>query len=137
MLLDFFRRTESAQVPEQKASATGPVVAWQTSGRVAWSPRDTVSLTRTGFAGNPVGYRSVKLIAESAAALPLVLQDGAQRYESHPVLSLLAAPNPAQGRAELFEALYGQMLLSGMAMSRPWAAQARPRWSCMCCARTG
>jgi HK97 family phage portal protein len=113
MLLDFFRRNEIAQVPEQKASATGPVVAWQTSGRVAWSPRDTVSLTRTGFAGNPVGYRSVKLIAESAAALPLVLQDGTQRYESHPILSLLAAPNPAQGRAELFEALFGQLMLSG------------------------
>ncbi len=113
MLLDFFRRNEIAQAPEQKASATGPIVAWQTSGRVAWSPRDTVSLTRTGFAGNPVGYRSVKLIAESAAALPLLLQDGTQRYESHPILSLLAAPNPAQGRAELFEALFGQLLLSG------------------------
>ncbi len=45
------------------------------AGRVAWSPRDTVSLTRTGFQGNPIGFRAVKLIAEAAAALPLVLQD--------------------------------------------------------------
>ncbi len=100
MLLDFFRRTESAQVPEQKASATGPVVAWQTSGRVAWSPRDTVSLTRTGFAGNPVGYRSVKLIAESAAALPLVLQDGRNAMKaSGSVASGGAEPGTGAGRA--------------------------------------
>ena len=112
MVFDFFRK-DMRDTPEKKASAVGPVVAWHSAGRVAWSPRDTASLTRSGFSGNPVGYRSVKLIAESAAALPLVLQDGAERFESHPVLSLLASPNPVQGRAELLEALYGQLLLSG------------------------
>jgi len=74
-----------------------------------------VSLTRTGFSGNPVGFRSVKLIAEAASALPLVLQDSAQRFDSHPLLSLLAGPNAGQGQAELMEALFGQMLLSGNA----------------------
>ena len=108
----FFRREAQAPV-EQKASATGRVVSWGSSGRVAWSPRDTVSLTRTGFTGNPVGFRCVKLIAEAAAALPLVLQDVSCRYEEHPILDLMARPNAAQGRAEFFEALYGQMLLSG------------------------
>ncbi|WP_127111743.1 phage portal protein [Shimia sediminis] len=112
MVFDVFRRPK-AEAPEQKASATGPVVAWHGAGRVAWSPRDTVSLTRSGFTGNPVGYRSVKLIAESAAALPLVLQGEVERYAEHPVLQLLAAPNPVQGRAELMETLYGQLLLSG------------------------
>ncbi len=112
-VFDFFRRGEATPVPEQKASATGPVVSYHSAGRVAWSPRDTVSLTRTGFAGNPVGFRAVKLIAEAAAALPLVLQDANTRYDSHPMLRLVESPNPAQGRAELFEALYGQLLLSG------------------------
>lgn len=112
MVLDFLRRG-AASVPEQKASATGPVIAWQSGGRVAWSPRDTVSLMRTGFSGNPVGFRSVKMIAEAAAALPLVLEDGMRRFETHPLLSLVRRPNPIQGRAELFEALYGQLLLSG------------------------
>jgi len=111
-VIGFFRRGEAA-APEVKASATGKVVAWASSGRVGWSPRDTGSLTRVGFAGNPVGFRAVKMIAEAAAALPVVLQDEARRYDVHPVLALLKAPNPAQGRAELFEALYGQLLLSG------------------------
>ncbi len=112
MMFDFLRRGEA---PEKKASATGPVVSWQGNGRVAWSPRDTVSLTRTGFAGHPVGFRSVKLIAEAAAALPLVLQDAERRYDLHPVLTLIRRPNAAQGRAELLEALFGQLLLTGNA----------------------
>lgn len=115
MVFDFLRRGAAGEAPEAKASAAGPVVAWQTGGRVAWSPRDAVSLTRTGFSGNPVGFRSVKLIAEAAAALPLVLQDQTQRFDVHPILSLMRRPNAAQGRAELMEALFGQLLLSGNA----------------------
>jgi HK97 family phage portal protein len=111
-VFDFLKR-EASPVDETKASATGPVIAYGTAGRVAWSPRDTASLIRAGFIGNPVGFRAVKLIAEAAAALPLVLQDDSRRYDSHPVLDLITMPNPAQGRAELFEALYGQFLLSG------------------------
>lgn len=111
-VINYFRRGAS-EAPEVKASATGKVVAWHSSGRVAWSPRDAASLTRTGFAGNPVGFRAVKMIAEAAAALPLVLQDGRQRFDTHPVLDVVRAPNLAQGRAELFEALFGQILLTG------------------------
>jgi len=113
-MFDFFRPGRKAQdLPEVKASAAGPVIAYGGTGRVAWSPRDTKSLTRTGFAGNPVGFRCVKLIAEAAAALPLILQDECERFETHPLLGLVARPNPAQGRAEFFEALYGQLLLTG------------------------
>ncbi|SIN89099.1 phage portal protein [Vannielia litorea] len=114
MVFDFLKRERGGGgVPEQKASATGPVIAYHGAGRVAWSPRDTVSLTRTGFTGNPVGFRAVKLIAEAAAAVPLICQDMDRRYEVHPVADLMRRPNPAQGRAEFLEALYGQILLSG------------------------
>lgn len=114
MILDFFRQDGAGKAPpEQKASAAGRVMAWPGAGRVAWSPRDVVTLTRTGFSGNPVGFRSVKMIAEAAAALPLVLQDANERFATHPLLELIARPNPAQGRAELFEAFYGQLLLTG------------------------
>ena len=123
MVFDFLRRAPEAglakmvpnMVTEKKASATGRVAAWGSSGRVAWSPRDATSLTKAGFMGNPIGYRSVKLIAEAAAALPLILQDQNTRYDLHPVLDLLRQPNAAQGRAEMFEAIYGYLLLTGNA----------------------
>ncbi|EIE49173.1 portal protein [Salipiger aestuarii] len=129
MVFDFLRgnRNEdaaSATAPEAKASATGPLVAYATAGRVAWTPRDSGSLTRQGFSGNPVGFRAVKLIAEAAAALPLVLQDDCERYAQHPLLSLVTAPNAAQGKAELFEALYGHLLLSGDAYIEAVCAEA-------------
>ena len=110
----FSRPQDGAPVIERKASATGRVAALAAgAGRVAWSARDTGTLTRGGFIGNPVGFRAVRLIAEAAAAVPLICQDRERRYDAHPVLELLRRPNPGQGRAELFEALFGQILLSG------------------------
>lgn len=114
MVFDFLRREASAPT-ETKASATGPVIAYRGSGRVAWSPRDTSSLMRNGFAGNPVGFRSVRLISEAAAAVPLVVQDRARRYDDHPLIRLVERPNHGQSFAELFEGLYAQLLLSGNA----------------------
>ena len=114
MILDLFRKN-APDAPEKKVSASARVAVWGSAGRVAWSPRDTVSLTRNGFQGNPVGFRSVKLIAEAAAALPVICQDARCRYDTHRVLTLLHRPNPAQGRADLLEAVFAQLLLSGNA----------------------
>ena len=65
MVFDFLKRAPEAvpNMVEKKASATGRVVAWGNSGRVAWSPRDAVSLIKTGFLGNPIGFRAVKVIS--------------------------------------------------------------------------
>ncbi|WP_092901497.1 phage portal protein [Rhodobacter sp. 24-YEA-8] len=119
-VFDFLKgRSRVPPVPGQKASATGRVIARSvvtgSGGRVAGGARDAVSLTRAGFQGNPVGFRAVRMIAEAAAALPVICQDCERRYEAHPVLALLARPNGAQGRAELLEAVYGNLLLSGNA----------------------
>lgn len=113
-MLDFLRRGSPA-APSQKASAVGRVLAHASSGRVSWSPREPSSLTRQGFTGNPIGFRAVKLIAETAAALPLVFTEDGHRLETHPLISLLEAPNMASGRVDLFEALFSQLLLFGNA----------------------
>ena len=117
-VFDFLKRqvpAEIAAVPEVKSSAAGSVIAWAGAGRAVWGPRDAVSLTKSGFCGNPVGFRAVRVIAEAAAALPVILQDSRRRYDQHPLIDLLARPNQAQGRAELFEAIYAQVLLTGNA----------------------
>jgi len=127
-MFEFFRKPGA--VPEAKASAVGPLTAGvvgrmaaiQTAAPARWTARDTVSLTRAGFQGNPVGFRVVRLISEAAAALPLVLQDCERRYEQHPLLTLLRRPNPAQGRSEFLEAVYAQLLLSGNAYVEAVAA---------------
>ena len=119
MVFKFLRKaplaSTGAAMPERKASAASRVVAWGNGGRVAWSPRDAVSLARAGYQGNPIGFRAVRLIAEAAAALPMVCQDVERRYEVHPLLDLMKRPNAAQGRAEFLEAVYGYLLLAGNA----------------------
>ena len=76
MVFEFLRRGRGGVegAAEVKASATGRLFAYQGAGRVAWSPRDTASLSRAGFVGNPVGFRAVKLIAE--AGIPVYVIHG-------------------------------------------------------------
>ncbi|MFD2237038.1 phage portal protein [Aureimonas populi] len=70
---------------------------------------------RAGFMRNPVVYRSVRLIAENASAVPLLLYEGGREVEAHPMLDLLRRPNGLDDRAALIEALCGHLLLSGNA----------------------
>ena len=113
MVLGFLRR---AGRPEAvKASAAAPVMAFHGTGRAAWTPRDGRSLARSGYEQNAVGFRAVRMVAEAAAALPLVLTEAGARQVEHPVLRLLSRPNPGQDGRSLMEALFGHLLLSGNA----------------------
>lgn len=114
MGLGFWKKAPAA-APEEKASATAPIISYGAVGREVWRTQDGAALVRAGFLGNPVGFRAVRMIAEAGASLPLVLQDARQRFEVHPVLELLRRPNPVQGRAEFVEAVLSQLLLSGNA----------------------
>jgi HK97 family phage portal protein len=100
---------------DRKASATGPMIAFETLRRPVWTPRDYAAFAREGFMQNAVVYRSVRMIAEAAASVPLVLYDGGQDLDQHPLLDLLAVPSPGQTQAGFFEAWYGFMLVSGNA----------------------
>jgi HK97 family phage portal protein len=113
MLFGLRRAAREAPAREEKASVAGPVIAFQSAGRAVWTPKDVSSLTRSGFLSNPVGFRCVKLIAEAASNVPLVVHDGRTRFETHPVLDLLAAPNCAQSGPVLLENFFGHLVLSG------------------------
>ncbi|MEM9138856.1 MAG: phage portal protein [Pseudomonadota bacterium] len=113
MAFNLFR---SASKPEDtKASAAATVMAIHGTGRAVWSPRDTVSLIRTGYEKNAIGFRAVRMVAEASAAIPLVLTENGARLSAHPVLGLLDQPNQGQDGRAFLEAVYGQLLLSGNA----------------------
>jgi Phage portal protein len=100
---------------EAKASRTAKLIAWAAGGQPVWTPRDFASLAREGFAKNAVVYRSVRMIAEAAASVPLFLFDGESEVDEHKLLTLLAKPNPAHCAPDLFEAWYGHLLVAGNA----------------------
>ncbi|MEM6664582.1 MAG: phage portal protein [Pseudomonadota bacterium] len=91
------------------------MMAFHGTGRAVWSSRDQRTLARTGYEENAIGFRAVRMVAEAAAAIPLILSENGARLTEHPVLRLLDQPNPGQDGRTLLEALYGHLLLSGNA----------------------
>ena len=99
--------------PEAKQSAVGPLIAMQYQRQPVWSPRDYASFAREGFTQNPIVYRSIRMIAEAAASVPLDLFSGDTEIGEHPLLDLLRKPNPMQSRPDFLEAWYGFLLVAG------------------------
>jgi HK97 family phage portal protein len=85
------------------------------------------ALARTGFMQNPVVHRSVRLIAETTAAVPMLLYEGSEEIEAHPMLELLRRPNPATDGATLMETLCGHLMLAGDAYLETLLLEGRPR----------
>jgi HK97 family phage portal protein len=120
-MLEFLSRLRSPAAPgpaallEQKRSRTGPLIAMHDLGRPRWTPRDYAALAREGYQKNAVAFRCVRLIAEAAAQTPLVAKIGASEVRAHPVLALLARPNPRQGGMAFLDMLYSHLLVAGNA----------------------
>lgn len=102
-----------------KHSAAGSLIAIHGQGAPVWTPRNYGELAHEGFARNAIAYRCVRMISETAAAVPWVLYENAggreRELDTHPLLSLLARPNPLQSGAEFKEAWFGFLQIAGNA----------------------
>lgn len=107
--------------PEQKTSAVGKLLgsgretAWIGLPAPNWTGRSYEQLVREGYRKNVIANRSVRIVAESASAVPLVLYRGGERITRHPLLDLLSGPNPLQSGNELTEALFSFLQIAGNA----------------------
>ena len=108
-MFDFLLR----RPPETKAQP--PLVALNLVAPARTGARDYPSLAREAILGNAVAYRCVRMIAEGAASVPWRLYDGAREIESHPLLALLAKPNPQEDGTSFFERWYSFLQSSGNA----------------------
>ncbi len=101
--------------PERKSSRAARLIAIESGGRARWTPRDYAALAREGYQCNAIVHRAVRLIAENVGSLSFVLYEGAAELTQHPLLDLLARPNPRQDGASLLEAVSSHLLLAGNA----------------------
>lgn len=100
---------------ERKAFAGHTLLSLSQLGAANWSHRGFASLVNEGFGKNPVVYRCVRLIAETANRVPLVVMENGRRLDSHPLATLLARPNGRQSGGELLEAVYAYLQTAGNA----------------------
>lgn len=100
---------------ERKSSGGQTVLSLSQLGAPNWSPRGYASLASQGYARNPVVYRCVRLVAETANRVPLVVSEGDRRLEDHPLAQLLLRPNGRQSGGELLETVYAHLQTAGNA----------------------
>lgn len=105
-----------ARMPsETKTVGTQSLFALSPLGTGGMTRKGFVALANEGFAKNPVVYRCVRLVAESAARVPLEVREGRRVLTDHPVLDLIARPNRRQTGAALLESVYSYLQTSGNA----------------------
>ncbi|PHS27656.1 MAG: phage portal protein [Robiginitomaculum sp.] len=91
---------------EEKTSETRKLIAMNIQGQPSWTPRNYLALAQEGFAQNAIVYRCVRMIAEAAASVQM-------KSDHKAANALLRKPNAEQDYAELLEAHFGYLLLSG------------------------
>ncbi len=111
----WFAPRSRPRVTAQKSSKIAGLFAVNSAGGAVWSPRDYASFAREGMMQNAVVYRAVRMISEAAASVPLLLYDGDDEVEDHPLLELIGQPAPGKTSTDLFEAWYGFLLVAGNA----------------------
>ncbi|MCH8038676.1 MAG: phage portal protein [Proteobacteria bacterium] len=119
---------------EVKASRAGPLIALQHPGRAVWSPRRFDAFAQEAYAKNVIAFRAINQVSRAAASVPWRLtrrRGGAlERLAAHPLLDLIARPNPMMARSEFIEAVTGFYLIAGNAFieAAPGTAEPRELW---------
>ncbi len=111
-MFNLFRRSAGPiavaepQPQPHEHKAARPLLATHLPRSVNASPKNYAALCREGFARNPIAHRCVRLIAESAASVPLRSSDAR-------VARLLSRGLPSRSAVETLESFYGYLQLGG------------------------
>ena len=108
-------RLQICSARRSKASRTARLIALECGGRARWTPRDYAALAREGYQTNAIVHRAVRLIAEASARCLSCSMRARPSTTAHPLLDLLARPNPRQDGASLLGSIDAHLLLAGNA----------------------
>jgi HK97 family phage portal protein len=98
----------------KKHSAAAPMMAFSQLGQPRWTPRRFDALAEQGFRRNVIAWRCITTVARAASSIPWLLYDKKGReVEKHPLLSLLARPNPLQSGSRFVESLVSFYQIAG------------------------
>jgi HK97 family phage portal protein len=111
----------------RKESAAGGVI--YRAGRSAqWMPRNYKAFADEGYTKNNVANACVNKIASAVGAARFTARDkSGKEIEGHPLLDLLARPNPMQSGQQFLAAVTGFYLVAGNVYIERTVAGGRPR----------
>jgi HK97 family phage portal protein len=104
-----------AAPPDTKSHRAAPFITIDGPRAPVWAPRDATAFAREGYMQNAIAYRAVRLIAEAAGSIPLLVYEGDGEVEAHHLRDLLRTPHPGATTAELIEHTLGSLLVTGNA----------------------
>jgi HK97 family phage portal protein len=110
--MKFPRLFGRADVPSVKESAAAYTHV-MTPGQPVWSPRDYAAFADEAYRRNVIAYQAVNRICDAVASVRWLAFRGEQELIAHPLLELIAQPNPMQSGAEYIRAKVGYYLLAG------------------------
>ncbi|MBY0407723.1 MAG: phage portal protein [Rickettsiales bacterium] len=89
-------------------------------GQAVWMDRNYAQFSQEAYVRNVIAYRAIEMIAVAGASVVFDLMSVGSRgvrkeVKAHPLLEMMARPNPGQSGAEFFQALYKYRLISGNA----------------------
>ena len=89
-------------------------------------------LAQEGYSYNPIGYKCVREVANSAAQISFKVFRGDEEVaDDHPLVMLLERPNPMQARVEFFQSLYSYLIMDGNAYALKTEVNGRPMELCL------
>lgn len=109
-LMDFFKRSPAPI--ETKVSAAASIMVLN-PGQPVWTPRNYASFAKEAYSQNVVAYQAINKIAEAIASVEFLAFQGEDELTRHPILDLIAQPNPLQSRSDYIRSKISYLLIAG------------------------
>ena len=100
---------------QENKAGTNALVALTELHTADWESVTPARMLEAGFRQNPISYRCIRLIAETAASVPILAIEETPNAMAGQLKNLLTAPTPGETGQSLLEAVYGDLQVSGNA----------------------
>jgi HK97 family phage portal protein len=114
-LFDRTGKTTSQTAAAETKTAHRPIFSRVAPGQAVTTPRRYDRLAAEGYRDNVIAFRAINLVARAVASVPLRLKRGETVLTDHPLLALLARPNPRVRGENFLYSLVGYHLIAGNA----------------------
>lgn len=114
--MSIFTKFFSKSTKPNNTKSYNPYLTLSTGGGAAhWSGCDYANIAKKGYCLNPIMYACVRMIADGAARVPIILKKGENELSKHSLLSLLKAPSSDMDGRIFKSTIFSNLLLSGNA----------------------